>query len=991
MSNLNTYAEDYPEARCPAKTSDNAFLPCGEKFLATKAVGSSLVPYTGQNLPSDGPLLDLLSEDRSLRSENGLLESTFTLESGTADNPMLVGSKPYKVITYSGPSRLGGVVSSYNSLFPNPTLMAEPGDTIRLNILDKRLPEDKLQDTSESWDPTDPVPVNSNIHYHGVLTSPTGNGDNVYRSFFPGGKYVSEINIPENHDRGINWYHPHYHTSTAEQVYGGLAGILQIGNVVDTDKRAVYGGFKQRILVLNGLALAESRDHPGMYELGPTSFGTSPNFSNPNPDAAQGSPQYTPDYAPTYFVNGQVNPVITMRPGGTQVWTLANVSPFAAYSVAILKIGKDGMMVPDSPLFKSTLIAQDGNDHFTPVRAYFIKQRDVNKDTYVAPGERITWAITAPTEPGDYYLVNVKDSAYTNKVSNLPEMVTFEPPASFVPSLILATVRVEGEPVDEPAPAVEADFPPEDFEAEPSFTREIAFDFDEHYFRGRINFGYFPDVAMAQSYSGDYERWVISTYSQVSHPFHIHQGQFVIEKIEYFEDQELKKPRTDLPQNPVINDVPRDIDTFAFPGRSKTYIKMKASDFVGKFVMHCHLLLHEDSGMMVTVKVSPPREDSFTAVGSGSGNPPLVSLANASSGEDAGSFMAYDEGYNGGVDAEAGHIIGVEHIRRSKYESHVVTAKESGKPLIRVFDHTKGNTPVLEFVPFDGNGDGGTVALGDINGDSIKEIVIGSGKGIEPKVAVYKIMTSPDGSLKAELLYDMPALDGTYKDAGVRVASSDIDGDNWDDIVVANGPGAVNRLMVFSGQELSNGNRPKFSKLVENKEIDWDNFCLPGGKLFKEKNLAIIVDEVEPIPGNGGLNIAADYFAGGYFMYPPITTVGMNPPAPNPYRAMIAVTLSEAALNPTVTLLYYLGGGGHCNSGVYSEVGELRPAAEFSAFPGEKSPEGGLGLATALTTIANTSNPLIGVVSALGVDDQRISYFDVFGDIQTKPWAEPGK
>ncbi|MCH7518550.1 MAG: hypothetical protein IH964_05920, partial [Candidatus Dadabacteria bacterium] len=320
---------------------------------------------------------------------------------------MLVGSKPYKLITYSGASRLGGIVSSYNSIFPNQTLVVEPGDTIRLNIEDKRLPISELQDTSESFDPTDPVPVNSNIHYHGVLVSPAGQADNVYRTFLPGNKDLSEIKILDNHDKGINWYHPHFHTSTTAQVYGGLAGILQIGNVVDTDKRSVYGDIKQRILVLNGFNLAPSKKHPGMFELGPAGLGTSPEFADPNPVAAQGGPSQAPKYAPMYMVNGQVNPIIEMRPGETQVWTFANVSPFSAYSLAILKFGKEGAIDPKGPLFKSTLIAQDGNDHFTPVKAYFIKQRDPNRDTYVAPGGRITWAVTAPTEPGDYYLINV--------------------------------------------------------------------------------------------------------------------------------------------------------------------------------------------------------------------------------------------------------------------------------------------------------------------------------------------------------------------------------------------------------------------------------------------------------------------------------------------------------------------------------------------------------------------------------------------------------
>ncbi|GJM15978.1 MAG: hypothetical protein DHS20C13_13050 [Thermodesulfobacteriota bacterium] len=962
LSNI-VYAQDYPKAQCPAKKTDNAFLPCKEKFLAPKAIGSQLVPYTGQELPSDGPLLDLFSEKWAINSKDGLLEATFNLVSGTADNPMLVGSKPYKVITYSGPSRLGGIVSSYNSLFPNQTLVAEPGDTIRLHINDKRLPLSELQDQTESYDPTDPVPVNSNIHYHGMLVSPTGNSDNVYRTFLPGGKYVSEINIPDNHDQGVNWYHPHFHRSTTAQVYGGLAGILQVGNVVGTDKRSVYGGLEQKLFVLNGFNLAESKKNPGMYELGPTAIGTSPHFSNPNPIAAQGGPDMAPKYAPMYMVNGQVNPIIEIRPGETQVWTMANVNPYSAYSLAVLKLDNNGAMDPEGQLFKSTLIAQDGNDHFTPAYTYFIKQRDLTKDTYVAPGERLTWAVTAPDEPGDYYLVNVVDAAYTNQVSNLPSMATFEPPTSYVPSVILATVRVKGEPDDRPIPQVEGTEIPKDYTTEPDFTRNISYDFDEHNFRGRINFGSFPDLAMAQSYSGDNERWVISTYSQVSHPFHIHQGQFVIEKIEYFEDQGLTKLRTDLPQNPVINDVPRDIDTFAFPGRSKTYIRLKASNFVGKFVMHCHVLLHEDSGMMVTVKVEPPRDASISASGASPGNSPEVVLTRATDGFKAGSFVAYDKEYKGGVDADAGQLTGVKHIGVTNYRAHIVTSKKSGSPLIHVFDYQNNNAQVLEFIPFEGKGDGATIAIGDIDGDSVGEIVVGSGKGLSPKVAVYKIIESDDGSLKENIVFEAPVLDKNYANSGVNIASGDVDGDNWDDIVLSHGPGATNRVMVLSGQLISRAENPAET---------------------------IVVDTTKVTPGTQGLNIAADNLAGGYFQYPPVTEVGKNPPAPNPYRALIAVTPSEETDDPKVAMYYYKGGGGHSH-GPYAEHGVLRIAGEFTPFPGGKSQVNGLDIDTIMTLVAKDNNPLIGLISSNGSGEQHISYFNILGDIETKDWATKEK
>jgi hypothetical protein len=180
----------------------------------------------------------------------------------------------------------------------------------------------------------------------------------------------------------VNWYHPHYHSSTAQQVYGGMAGIVQIGRAIDTNLRAEYGRLPERILVLTGMSLAPSLEHPGMFEIGPTANGTSPTLTDPNPAAAAGGPSIAPRYAPTYFVNGQVNPIIAMRPGETQVWTVANFSPFAAYSLGIYRIGSAGRIAASAPLFRSTLLAQDGNDYVTPVTTLFTKQRDIMKDTF---------------------------------------------------------------------------------------------------------------------------------------------------------------------------------------------------------------------------------------------------------------------------------------------------------------------------------------------------------------------------------------------------------------------------------------------------------------------------------------------------------------------------------------------------------------------------------------------------------------------------------
>jgi hypothetical protein len=686
-----------------------------------------------------------------------------------------------------------------------------------------------------------------------------------------------------------------------------------------------------------------------------------------------------PDYRPSHLINGQLNPTIAMQPNETQLWTGINVNTSSAYSLALVRLRDDGTVDPATPLFRTTLLAQDGNDQYAPVAGYLIKHRDMMKDYFIGPGQRLTWAITAPKERGTYHLINVTDYAYTRQVGNLPAMLTFQPPQSFVPSLILATVEVAGDPVRREIPEFGPTGVPSLVDAELSLTRDIAFDFDEQYLRGRVNFGYFPNNAVIQGYSGDIERWVVSTYSQVAHPIHIHQGDFIVEQVAYYQDQALTKLRTDLPENPVVYPFTRVMDTLTLPGRSKVQLRMKASAFPGKFVMHCHMLLHEDSGMMASVAISRPRSEELIAIGAAPGEAPLVSVVEAASGLEVARFPAFSPSYRGGVDADSGNVLG-------GYGAYLAVAPKTGVPLVRVLYPTDPWDSILEIHPFGGSGDGTSVALGDVDGDAVDEIVVGSGSGTTPSVAVYDVV-EVDGRWTAELKLEIPVFDSSYRIGGVRVAVEDIDGDNWGDIVVASGPGVRNRVSVLSGQFLSDATfRPgAFAAATGDPSLDRDlrlSICSATGKS------AVIADMLDPLPGTSGLNVSAGMLGAGFATYPPLTEVGFNPVVEESYRAQVVVSRAEAREDPEVAIFEYIGPGGHNHEEVALDVGALlRPVRVFTPFPGGRSAAGGLMLATGLITAADPNTPVTGLVSAVNPARQSLSYFEVGGGLTTKPWA----
>ncbi|MEA5499230.1 multicopper oxidase domain-containing protein [Limnoraphis robusta Tam1] len=102
----------------------------------------------------------------------------------------------------------------YNGQIPGPRLEAKPGDTIRINF------------TNKLSQPT-------NLHYHGLHISPTGNADNVFLHIPPGESFTYEFTLAKNHPSGTFWYHPHLHGLVAEQLFGGLAGLLIVRGEFD--------------------------------------------------------------------------------------------------------------------------------------------------------------------------------------------------------------------------------------------------------------------------------------------------------------------------------------------------------------------------------------------------------------------------------------------------------------------------------------------------------------------------------------------------------------------------------------------------------------------------------------------------------------------------------------------------------------------------------------------------------------------------------------
>lgn len=120
-------------------------------------------------------------------------------------------------------------------------------------------------------------------------------------------------------------------------------------------------------------------------------------------------------------------------------------------------------------------------------------------------------------------------------------------------------------------------------------------------------------------------------------------------------------------------------------------------------------------------------------------------------------------------------------------------------PSVRIYNSSSSNpsNPIANIFPYNSLFTGGVVtAIGDINHDGTVDIIVGPGIGGGPNIKVYS------GVDFTTVLYNFFAFEPSFS-GGVTLASADIDGDFFDDILVGAGPGGGPRIIAFSGKNLS--------------------------------------------------------------------------------------------------------------------------------------------------------------------------------------------
>jgi FtsP/CotA-like multicopper oxidase with cupredoxin domain len=483
---------------------------------------------------------------------------------------------------------------------PAPTLRVDAGDTLRILV------QNELPPNPPSTEPVTHLryPNSTNLHVHGLHVTPGFVSAGVYGDYVmddpqlgiqPGQSRQHEYRIGRDHPPGAYWYHPHLHGSSSIQVGSGMAGALLVKG--DVDRVPEIAAAVERVFMFQ----APITDAEGRLE----SFTQTTRI---------------PTVEPPFLINGVRRPRLVMQRGEVQNWHFVNASIFKFVNLCL-----DGHALNVHGL--------DGNPraNLLPVGPFAMPAPAGTTGVVLAPANRASVLVQAGA-PGTYYLrtlrfeTGIDESIVPEDI--LAEVVVVDPPrAMALPAAPL------------PVPASLAPITDEELAGAGGLKRNIVLRFvsfnpanppapggilnpgtelNDWVYRtdntaisnaafaiGAASGQASPAPGMPDEYIpyqssralkqtvalGSVEEWTIFNMNNVRHPFHIHVNPFEVVRIN---GQPVERYWADTIALPPGG-------TAAAP--TSVTIRTRFRDFSGAFVMHCHMLVHEDMGMMQVVEV----------------------------------------------------------------------------------------------------------------------------------------------------------------------------------------------------------------------------------------------------------------------------------------------------------------------------------------------------------------------------------------------------
>ena len=435
-----------------------------------------------------------------------------------------------------------GRSSFYFNGQPNaPTLRLSPGDQLKITYIN-----DLPIKSGESCAIT-PCMDMTNLHFHGLTVSPDASQDDVLDMMaMPGQSLRYTVQIPKDHPPGLYWYHTHPHGESHRQALDGMSGALVIEGIESYFPALI--DLPERVLVVRGRSIVNDPESADLKHRVAVSS-----------DVCGAEPE-TPEEI--FTLNGSVRPQIKIAPGERQFWRIVNAS-----ADRYLNLQLEGQTFEIVAMDGMPIALHDPN-HRTRIVDYVL----------LPPAGRLEAIVTGPT-------------AGPPRRSLVSRCVDTGPDGDPNPAMVLADIvprSATDSPVKPATSSLQPKFTMLDLAAEekaaPQFTAVFTEDKNGFYINGEK---FAPNASpMVRAKIGSYQHWKIVNATRELHPMHIHQVHFLA----YAENDK-----------PVAN--PVWLDTVNVPYGGSVDLIMDFTDPVirGMSVFHCHLLNHEDKGMMAKV------------------------------------------------------------------------------------------------------------------------------------------------------------------------------------------------------------------------------------------------------------------------------------------------------------------------------------------------------------------------------------------------------
>jgi FtsP/CotA-like multicopper oxidase with cupredoxin domain len=443
-----------------------------------------------------------------------------------------------------------------------PTLRLNQGDTLMLGVADRIQGDDLVGMKMNMPAPTGktcgdggtPTLQSTNVHFHGLNVSPNCHADDVLTTLIqpdtPGFQFT--IPIPADEPPGLYWYHPHVHGFTEFQVNGGAAGALVVEGMEKIHPEVA--GLTERIFTIRQQYLVPWI--PGPYQLSLNFQVSAFPFPHPQIEMAPGEKQFwrvlnatIQDFMPLQFqVNGVAQPMELIALDGYPIATPRKETtilvPPAGRAEFVVQAPPAGQLAQFVTLNYST--GPTGNPDIPQVIGAITLTNNPAKAQAVKP------AAGPPIR-----LENLKFANLASQKANTQRKIYFSEEFGGTNGPIQFYITVDGQK--------QRVFEPDE---KPAITTNV----------------------------GQVEDWYIENRALETHAFHIHQIHFMMLEVD---------------GKPVTNDYRDTIEVPFWEGPGHPYHSVKVRmDFrdpaiAGTFVFHCHILLHEDLGMMHKILVQP--------------------------------------------------------------------------------------------------------------------------------------------------------------------------------------------------------------------------------------------------------------------------------------------------------------------------------------------------------------------------------------------------